>query len=47
VIALRDWEAILGTRKAGRYTATSKTRWFGMDISWFDSNKLGWHLGFE
>jgi Glyoxalase-like domain len=38
---------ILGARKAGRYTAASKTRWFGRDISWFDSQRLGWHLGFE
>ena len=38
---------ILGTRKAGRYTAASKTRWFGADISWFDPDGLGWHLGFQ
>lgn len=38
---------ILGARKPGRYTAASKTRWFGIDISWFDSQTLGWHLGFE
>jgi hypothetical protein len=31
----------------GRYTAASKTRWFGADISWFDADKLGWRLGFE
>ncbi len=38
---------ILGARKAGHYKAASKTRWFGIDISWFDTEKLGWHLGFE
>jgi hypothetical protein len=38
---------ILGARKAGRYKAASKSRWFGVDISWFDSDSLGWHLGFE
>jgi hypothetical protein len=38
---------ILGIRNAKRYHAASKTRWFGADISWFDSDKLGWHLGFE
>jgi hypothetical protein len=38
---------ILGARKASRYKAASKTRWFGADIAWFDSGKLGWYLGFE
>jgi Glyoxalase-like domain len=38
---------ILQARKTGRYKAASKTRWFGIDISWFDTEKLGWHLGFE
>jgi hypothetical protein len=38
---------ILRARKTGRYHVSSKTRWFGLDISWFDSDKLGWHLGFE
>jgi hypothetical protein len=38
---------VLGAKRAGRYKAASKTRWFGADISWFDSEKLGWHLGFE
>jgi hypothetical protein len=32
---------------ASRNKAPSKTRWFGSDISWFDIEKLGWHLGFE
>jgi glyoxalase-like protein len=38
---------ILRARKAGRYEVASKTRWFGIDLSWFDSGSLGWHLGFE
>jgi hypothetical protein len=38
---------ILGAKKAGRYQAASKTRWFGADVSWFDTAKLGWYLGFE
>jgi hypothetical protein len=38
---------VLAAKKAGRYKAASKTRWFGADISWFDPAKLGWYLGFE
>jgi hypothetical protein len=38
---------ILGASQPGRYHAASKSRWFGADISWFDPEKLGWHLGFE
>jgi hypothetical protein len=38
---------ILGAKKAERYHAASKTRWFGADVSWFDSAKLGWYLGFQ
>jgi len=30
-----------------RAVAVSKTRWFGVDVSWFDTEKLGWRLGFE
>lgn len=33
--------------RRGHYQAASKTRWFGVEISWFDSGKLGWRLGFE
>jgi hypothetical protein len=36
-----------GSAAPGRYQAASETRWFGMKISWFDSQKLGWRLGFE
>jgi hypothetical protein len=31
----------------GRYPAASKSKWFGVDISWFDPEKLGWRLGYE
>jgi hypothetical protein len=34
-------------RRRGRYLAASETQWFGVKISWFDSRKLGWRLGFE
>jgi len=34
-------------QRRGRYQAASETRWFGVKISWFDSGKLGWRLGFE
>jgi hypothetical protein len=26
---------------------TSGTKWFGRTVSWFDTAKLGWRLGFE
>ena len=38
---------ILEARKSSSYKAAAKSRWFGNDISWFDPDKLGWHLGFE
>ena len=38
---------VLGARRKSAYTGTSKSRWFGADISWFDPSKLGWYLGFE
>ena len=38
---------VLGAARPGRYHAASNTRWFGVDISWFDPEKLGWRLGFE
>ena len=38
---------VLGASRPGRYHAASQTRWFGIEISWFDSGKLGWRLGFE
>lgn len=39
---------VLGARKPGRYSAKSKTRWFGKDISWLDIKEAGgWYLGME
>jgi catechol 2,3-dioxygenase-like lactoylglutathione lyase family enzyme len=38
---------VLGSARPGKYSAASKSRWFGVDISWFDPGKLGWRLGFE
>jgi hypothetical protein len=38
---------VLGGHKNGAYKAASNSRWFGVDISWFDAATLGWHLGFE
>ena len=39
--------AYILSRKSGQHIAVSKTRWFGVDISWMDAATLGWHLGFE
>ncbi len=38
---------ILKAQRAGKYRASAASRWFGVNISWFDTSKLGWHLGFE
>jgi hypothetical protein len=38
---------VLGYRMQGGYKAASETRWFGAQVEWFDTQKLGWHLGFE
>ena len=39
---------VLGrAQKDHSYQTAAKSRWFGAGISWFDSAKLGWHLGFE
>jgi hypothetical protein len=38
---------ILKGRKTGHYKPASKTRWSMSDISWLDTAKLKWHLGFE
>ena len=38
---------ILRAQKAQHYKQVSKTRWDVTEISWFDTAKLGWHLGFE
>jgi hypothetical protein len=38
---------VLGATRPSRYKAASTNRWFGVDVSWFDPEKLGWRLGFE
>ena len=38
---------VLGAVNPGHFQGTSKSRWFGAEISWFDQQKLGWRLGFE
>jgi hypothetical protein len=38
---------VLRVQKESPYKATSKTRWFGVDISWLDTARLGWRLGFQ
>jgi catechol 2,3-dioxygenase-like lactoylglutathione lyase family enzyme len=43
---------VLGKREDGAprravYQTAAKSRWFGVPVSWFDSQRLGWHLGFE
>jgi hypothetical protein len=39
--------AFILSRRSGQHGAVSKTRWFGIDVSWMDPDKLGWHLGFQ
>jgi hypothetical protein len=36
---------VLAARSNPAHTGSS--RWNGVEISWFDAEKLGWHLGFE
>jgi hypothetical protein len=36
-----------GAPRRATYQTAAKSRWFGVPISWFDSARLGWHLGFE
>jgi hypothetical protein len=38
---------VLGGHKDTIYKAALNTRWFGTDISWLDSRRLGWNLGFQ
>jgi len=38
---------VLAARRPGAYRAASRSRWFGIDFSWLDEEKLGWRLGFE
>ncbi len=39
--------AFLLDARRGHYQAASQSRWFGVRVSWFDPEKLGWRLGFE
>ena len=41
-----DAEAVAAAEYEDKLPA-AKSRWFGVPISWFDSARLGWHLGFE
>jgi hypothetical protein len=36
-----------GAPRRAAYQTAAKSRWFNVPISWFDSARLGWHLGFE
>ena len=38
---------ILGARNAKSYRVSSQATWFGVDISWLNTGKAGWWLGFE
>jgi hypothetical protein len=38
---------ILAAPNASAFHAAGKTRWFGVEVSWFDAEKLGWRLGWE
>jgi hypothetical protein len=38
---------LLGARNAKSYRVSSKTTWSGSAISWLDTGKTGWWLGFE
>ena len=38
---------ILGARNAKSYRTSSKTTWFGASISWLDTRKTGWWLGYQ
>ena len=38
---------LLRARNTGSHRVTSKAVWFGTPISWLDTGKTGWRLGFE
>jgi hypothetical protein len=38
---------VLAAARAAKYRAASNARWFGTQISWLNSQALGWRLGFE
>jgi hypothetical protein len=39
--------AYLLDAQRGHYRAVAQSRWFGVQVQWLDSEKLGWRLGFE
>ena len=39
--------AFLLGQSRGKYPPATTARWFGIDISWFDAETLGWRLGYE
>ncbi len=38
---------VLDGRKTSRYKAAAHSRWFGAQVSWFDTAALGWRLGWQ
>jgi hypothetical protein len=38
---------ILQVRNPQSYSAAAQSNWFGSELYWFDSAKLGWRMGFE
>jgi hypothetical protein len=38
---------VLGKTSNAKYKAKPGEKWFGKQVSWFDSAALGWHLGLE
>ncbi len=38
---------LLRASKTGSYRTKSKGKWFGSVVSWLDTGKMGWWLGFE
>jgi hypothetical protein len=38
---------ILDAANRGRHKAASQSRWFGAQISWFGTEKLGWRLAYQ
>jgi len=39
--------AFILNQRRGHFQTAGQTRWFGVKVSWFDPQKLGWRLGFE
>lgn len=39
--------AFILSASRGKFQTALKSQWFGAQISWFDSEMLGWRLGFE